>query len=143
MIRQVNKIGDLTAESFEAEYLVVYRKAPMQFDLMEVAGVASPHNCYLNTELSQQGAKALIEYIKALAIAETEEWTDKQKQEAREAQTIYICYFEFNNIFLNFSNEVLTKEQIQEANEGSDVWVSHNVSDLSLINLVNELINWL
>lgn len=141
--KALTRVITQTFEDFQNPTLAVFRQAPFRFTLLAPQSVSTPFDVYINADYTREGAKDLIAFIRDLAIAQTENWSNEQLQEASEARTLYICYQDFNNIFLNFSKEVLTKEEIELQNEGAEVWVSYDISDVGLITLVNELINWL
>lgn len=127
------------------QHLVCYRTLPFAFNLTETktGAMAKDVRLFYTHTVSRQGAKDAVTALRDYAIANVENWTDKQKADVVGRQTLFIIYNSATNMELDFSKELLSIEQIQEANEGAEVWVSHDVSDLSLINLVNELINWL
>jgi hypothetical protein len=135
-----------TGVYLEDEHLVLYRTLPYSFRLTSMIGnVQAPSfiRIFTNIDVSRQGAKDAVTALRDYAIAHTEIWTQAQMQAVAGTQTLYIVFNSEKNMRLDFSKDLLTIEQIREANEGAEVWVSYDVSGVGLTTLVNELLAWL
>ncbi|MCH2216602.1 MAG: hypothetical protein MK076_00745 [Flavobacteriales bacterium] len=146
MIDQVNTVQvTITQEDFAGvDTLVIFRQAPFKFTLASPHGVNSPFAVYKNNDYSLQGSVDLIEYIRDLALAQTEVWPTDVLVQAGQAQTIFIIYNDFNDVFLDFSTEVLDMAYL--VNKYSDAQhriLSYDTSDDGLVALVNGLITWM
>jgi len=132
-------------EFSDVEHLVCYRTLPFAFNLAstERGAMAKDVRIFYTDNVSNTGAKDAITTLRDYAIGHVEIWTPTQLQAVAGTQTLFIVYNSETDMRLDFSKDLLTIEQIQEANEGAEVWASYDVSDTGLINLVNELLNWL
>lgn len=127
------------------ENLVVFRTLPFSFQLVNisVAQMVRDVRLFYTDDISRQGAKDAITALRDYAMSHIEIWTNEQLQAVAGTQTLFIIYNSETDMKLDFSKDLLTIEQIQEANEGAEVWLSYDVSDTGLITLVNEFLAWL
>ena len=133
------------AEFFGVEHLVCYRTLPFAFNLVATSNEvgAKDVRLFTNPDTSKSGCKDLITAMRDFAISHTEIWTTAQLQAVSGTQTLFIIYNSEADCYLNFSKELLTLENLQEANQDAQIFVSYDISDAGLINLVNELLNFL
>jgi hypothetical protein len=134
-----------TKLEFEESHLVCYRTLPFSFSLTSTArgAMARDVRIFYNSNVSRQGAKEAITALRDYAIEHVEKWTKTQLQAVAGTQTLFIVYNSETDMKLDFSKDILTIEQIQEENERAQIFVSYDISDVGLINLVNELLNFL
>jgi len=132
-------------ECADIQHLVCYRTLPFAFNLAETktGAMAKDVRLFYTDIVSRQGAKDAITALRDYAMSHIEIWTNEQLQAVAGTQTLFIVYNSETDMKLDFSKDLLTIEQIREANEGAEVWVSYDVSDIGLITLVNELLEWL
>jgi hypothetical protein len=124
--------------------IFVERTLPYAFILTKGVGkMVRDVRVFANTDISRKGAKEAITALRDYAISHIETWTNQQLQAVAGTQTLFIVYNSESDMRLDFSKDLLTIEQIQEANEGAEVWLSYDISDIGLITLVNQLLNWL
>lgn len=145
MIHEASKTeSGAWAQNFEGvPTLAIFRQAPFKFSLYAVSQIASPFQVFYNQDFSQQGAIDLIEFFKNLAINTDEVWSSQALESASEAQTMFIVFSTFKEITLDTSIEFLTVEQLQERHPESTIFITHVISDESLIALVNELLEFM
>jgi hypothetical protein len=127
------------------EHLVCYRTLPFAFNLAnsKTGAMAKDVRLFYTDIVNREGAKEAITVLRDYAIGHEETWTTAQLQAVAGTQTLFIIYNSESDIRLDFSKDLLTIEQIREENEGTEGWVSYDISAMGLINLVNELLNWL
>ncbi|MDB4261723.1 hypothetical protein N9878_02520 [bacterium] len=127
------------------ENLVVFRTLPFAFRLVNisVAQMVRDVRLFYTENVSREGAKEAITALRDYAMSHVEVWTPAQLQAVAGTQTLFIVYNSETDMKLDFSKEVLSLEQLQAQNEGAEIWVSYDISDIGLITLVNELLNWL
>ena len=117
--------------------LIVYREAQYKFNLFGTAGkVESPNLILSQRVFSKAGSIELLEFIRDQALATAEVWenTDLPK-------TLYIKFYDWNFILLANDDNVVSEDDL--LNGAQKIFVSHDVSEQGLLDLVNELINWM
>lgn len=138
------KVVTIFEEDFTEPTLLIFRANKYWFELTgRNKSVSTRNTVYVNSDYSQQGAKALIEHIKAIAIAQEETFTQSQQDAIIGTKTLYIIYDGFENISLRPSKEIVTKEELKNQIPNAEVWVSYDITDMGLINLVDELLDWM
>jgi hypothetical protein len=141
-----NKNLLFSSADFEGvEHLVCFRTLPFSFQLIEAKGAfVRDVRLFSNSEISREGSKDLIIAMRDFAINNNEYWTYEQMQEIEGTQTLFIVYNSQKDCFLNYSEDIITLEEVQNLYPDAEkVLVSQNVSDEGLILIVNELIEWL
>lgn len=143
IVEHYNSSG--TSVHLSQKELIIWRYHPFGFSLIGMKGkiVAPPIVLISNDNYSETGSIESIEYIKAKALGEEETWTPQQLYAVASTKTIYIIYNSFENIYLRRSNETLTMGDLKEQNPNAEVFLTHEVSDTGLVNLVDELLNWM
>ncbi len=118
-------------------HLFTERQAQYNFILLPASGkVLSPNNSLSQSDFSEQGAIDLIAFIRDFALGTEEDWDTPST-----AQTIYIKYYSWNFIMLANDDNVVTEEDL--LNGAQKIFVSHDVSDTGLLQLVNDLLDWM
>lgn len=126
--------------------LVCYRTLPFAFNLVATKKEISARDVrvFYTDENTPNGCSKLIEAIRDFAISTPETWTNAQNERVEGAKTLYIVYYDYQNVILSYDKEFLNILDIEEINPlSSKCIVSNDVSDLGLINLVNEFLNWI
>lgn len=132
-----------TEFNYESKHLFIERGLPYYFSLtMGYEKAVRDVRVWSNDDLS--GAKALVETIKAYAISGEEQWTPEQIAKVDGTQTIFIVYNNEHSMGLYYSKSIISLEDLEmQFLEAEKVFISYDISDLGLIALVDELLNWM
>lgn len=135
-----------TSIDFEGiETLICYRTSPYSFSLASSSKECNAKDVrvFYNKTVSRQGAKQIITAVRDYALSNLEIWTIDQLKSVQGAKTLYIIYKFDTWIYLTFSKEALSEDQIIELEGSEYVWLTYDVSEVGLIELVNKFLDWL
>lgn len=131
------------SESFDVPTLVIFRNGVFRFLLKRVNSVGTPWPAFKNTEDNEQASIDLIEHIKQLALAQTEQWSESQLFAASQAQTIFIQHKGYFDIELKQEEELLDEQFLQMVYSDATVFSSNDCTPEGLEALVNRLLAWM
>jgi len=134
---------EYTRFNYNVEHLFIERGLPYYFALTK-SKLKRVRDVRVWSNDNLDGAKELVETIKAYALSGEETWTPEQLAKIEGTQTLFIVYDNKYDMFLFYSKEQLTLEELEaEYPDSGKIFYSHNISDIGLVTLVDELLNWM